>query len=471
MCNVEKKRNACLREWVIGDRKFYSRVAKVAVPMIIQNTLSNVVSLLDNIMVGQVGTIPMSAVAIVNQMIFVFYVCVWGSTAGAGIFGAQFFGRKDYEGVRVTLRFKLIIGFLLATAAGALFMLFGQDLIGLFISAGTPAAERTETLEYAGQYLRVMIMGLFPFSISQCYSGTLRETGKTMLPMKAGIAAMVINFIFNSLLIFGLFGFPKLGVEGAAIATVISRVAELVIIVYGAHRNEKRYPFLKGLFRHFYIPKELAFRIAGKTLPLLMNEFLWSFGQAALLQCYSFRGISVVAALNIAGTVAQIFNEIFLSLGNATGILVGQELGADRMDDAKHTAWRMMAFSVTCCIFFGMVLYSFAPLIPQIYNTTPAIRLTAADCIRVLSLCMPIFGLANASYFTVRSGGRVLITFLFDSCFSWVCSIPAAYFLTHRTQIAIVTVYLMVNLLELIKDAIGVTLVKKGVWIRNIVKK
>lgn len=458
-----------LRECLIGDRSFYRHVAIVVLPIIVQNTLSNVVGLLDNVMVGQVGTLPMSAVAIVNQFMFVFNLCVWGALAGAGIFGAQFYGQGNMEGVRQTLRIKLVTGLCLVLVAFAVLLTCGSNLVGLYIADGTSAADAAATMDYALSYLRVMLPGLIPFAITQAYAGTLRESGQTSLPMKASMIAMGVNFVFNCLLIFGLLGFPCLGVVGAGIATSLSRFVECVIVVSGAHRSTERYPFMAGLYHGFAIDGALVRNVIMKGAPLLLNECLWSISQATLLQCYSVRGIQVIAAMNITGTITQIFNEVFLSLGNATAILVGQELGANRMTGAQRTAWRMISLSVASCFVMGGALAICSPFIPHIYNTEPEIRMLASQIIRMAALCMPLFAFANAAYFTLRSGGKTFITFLFDSCFTWVVTVPLAFVLSRFTALPVMLVYLFVNAADIIKCAIGFVLVKKGVWVNNIV--
>ena len=452
-----------LRECLIGDRSFYRHVAIVVLPIIVQNTLSNVVGLLDNVMVGQVGTLPMSAVAIVNQFMFVFNLCVWGALAGAGIFGAQFYGQGNMEGVRQTLRIKLVTGLGLVLVAFAVLLTCGSNLVGLYIADGTSAADAAATMDYALSYLRVMLPGLIPFAITQAYAGTLRESGQTSLPMKASMIAMGVNFVFNCLLIFGLLGFPCLGVVGAGIATSLSRFVECVIVVSGAHRSTERYPFMAGLYHGFAIDGALVRNVIMKGAPLLLNECLWSISQATLLQCYSVRGIQVIAA------ITQIFNEVFLSLGNATAILVGQELGANRMTGAQRTAWRMISLSVASCFVMGGALAICSPFIPHIYNTEPEIRMLASQIIRMAALCMPLFAFANAAYFTLRSGGKTFITFLFDSCFTWVVTVPLAFVLSRFTALPVMLVYLFVNAADIIKCAIGFVLVKKGVWVNNIV--
>lgn len=459
-----------LRQNLFGPLSFYKRVAVIVLPIIVQNTLTNVVSLLDNVMVGQVGTLPMSAVAIINQLLFVFNLCIFGSISGAGIFGAQFYGQGNMEGVRQTFRFKLLTATVITAAALGIFVFAGSGLVGMYIAADTAPADAAATLNYATSYMKVMLPGLIPFALTQCYAGTLRESGQTTLPMKASMIAMGVNFVFNCLLIFGLLSFPALGVTGAGIATSLSRFVECAIVVIGAHRSAERYPYMKGLYRSFVIPKELAVQVLIKSMPLLINECLWSIGQATLLQCYSVRGIQVVAAMNICNTISNIFNTVFLSLGNATAIMVGQELGANRLEEARRTAWRLLTLSVVSCLLTGGVLALCSPVIPHIYNTELEIRQLAGALIRVVAVCMPLFAFANCTYFILRSGGKTFITFLFDSCFTWLVNIPAAFLLSRFTDWYVVWIYLAVSSLDLIKCVLGFLLVKKGVWVKNIVE-
>lgn len=460
---------AALRQNLLGSRGFYRRVAAVVLPMILQNTLTNVVALLDNVMVGQVGTLPMSAVAIVNQLLFVYNLCVFGCLSGAGIFGAQFYGQGDLEGVRRTFRFKLIAGLALALGAMALLGLAGPRLVGLYIAADTPPGPAQQTMRYAAGYLRVMLAGLLPFALTQVYAGTLRQCGHTTLPMAASITAMCVNFIGNALLIFGLCGLPRLGVTGAAVATVLSRLVELAMVAACSHANAKKYPYMRGAYRPFSLPGALAWQIFIKSWPLLLNECLWSLGQAVLLQCYSMRGIQVVAAMNICNTVSGVFITVALSFGDATAILVGQALGAGEKARARRTAWRMLALAVSVCVALGLALALCAPFVPRLYNAEEDIRRLAARCLLVTAAWMPLMGFANNAYFTLRSGGKTLITFLFDSCFSWLVSVPAAFVLVRATALDVVAVYLAVCALDTVKCVLGYAFIKKGAWANNLV--
>ena len=448
-----------------GDRAFYHMVAGMVLPMIIQNTLTNIVSLLDNIMVSRVGTLQMSAVAIVNQIFFVFYLCVFGAVAGAGIYTTQFFGRKDDDGIRYSVRFKLVCIAILTAGMLILMLTAGRSLIGTYIAADTSAADAADTMRYAMSYMLIMLPGLIPFALTQVYAGTMREAGHTSTPMAASMAAMAVNFILNLLLIFGLLGFPRLGVRGAAIATVV----EFAIVAFRSHRDKETFSYITGLYSSLYIPRNLLLSIMIRALPLFVNEFLWSFGQARLLQCYSVRGLNVIAAMNIANTISQIFISVFLSMGNAAGIIAGQQLGAGDFDEARQTADRMITLSFMVSIVIGLILLIISPVFPAVYNTEPEVRRLASQCLRVVAVTAPLAALANALYFVIRSGGKTFVTFLFDSCFMWVATMPLAYALTHYTDMPAVLIYLCVMMLDLIKCIIGLVMIKKGVWVKNIV--
>ena len=452
------------------NKHFYRRILSVALPMMIQNGITNFVQMLDNVMVGQVGTIPMSGVAIVNQLMFVFNLCIFGAASGAGIFTAQFQGREDHEGIRHTFRFKLLVGALLSALGIGLFLAFGRELIGLYLTGeGTPE-EAAATMEYGLRYLGVMLFGLLPFALSNAYSGTLREIGETKVPMLAGIAAVLVNLAGNYILIFGHFGAPQLGVVGAAVATVISRYVELAIVVIWTHTHGRRHPFILGALRSFHIPRKLTLDIIRKGMPLLINEFLWSTGMAFLSQCYSTRGLDVVAAFNIATTISQVSNVVFLSLGNAVGILMGQMLGAGVSEDTiRRDNRRMIRLCVAVCFGVGAVTAALSGVFAGLYNTTDAVRSIAVGLICLTAAMMPVNSYNNAMYFTLRSGGQTFVTFIFDSGFSWCVCVPVAFVLSRFTELPILPLYGICVGVDVFKVFIGKWLLDKGVWIRRIV--
>jgi len=457
------------RNTFIGDRKFYTTVFVLVLPLIVQNAISNFVNLLDNIMIGQVGTPQMSGVAIANQLIFVFNLTIFGGLSGAGIFGAQYFGAGDHEGLRYTVRFKLWAVAVTLMVTIAVFLTCGDQLISLYLTGEGDAYERAAMLEYGRSYLNIMLWGLLPFALSQVYGGTLREMGETMLPMRASLAGVITNLCLNYILIYGKLGFPALGVDGAAIATVISRFAELAIIVVYVHRHPGRFKFIEGLYRSIRIPKDLTFNIIKKGMLLLMNELFWSLGITTLTQIFSTRGLNVVAALNITSTITNLFKVVFFSMGHAAAVMVGQALGANDIPRAKQTAWRLIFFNVFICIVVGGVLAALSPVIPYIYNTTDDVRMLATRFMQTCAVYMAFNAVTHCAYFTIRSGGKTFVTFLFDSVYTWIVFVPFTYILTHFTTLDISILYPVCYLTDVIKCIIGIIVVKDGYWAQNMV--
>lgn len=455
----------------IGDRAFYRRLMLVAVPIIVQYAITNFVSLLDNIMVGQVGTLSMSGVAIVNQLLFVFNLCVFGAASGAGLYTAQFHGNEDPEGVRYTFRFKILSGTIIGIAGISLFLAAGPQLIGLFMQGDNDPAAVAETMEHAMTYLKVMLFGLIPFALSNAYSGTLRESGQTVVPMVAGITAVMTNLVLNYILIFGHLGAPAMGVRGAAMATVISRFVELAIVAGWTHLNGKKLEFIRGAYRSFYIPKKLLGDITLRTLPLMANELLFSLGLTVMNQCYSTRGLDVVAAVNICSTLSNLANVMYHAMGNVVSIIIGQMLGARKPEEEVwDTDRKLIAFSVMSCLVCGSLLALISGLFPKIYNTTDDVRAIATALICVNAVVMPFNAVNFGCYFTLRAGGKTLLTFLSDSGFIWAVSVPLAFILSRFTGMAIIPMYALCMSADILKSVFGIWLVKKGTWIRSLAR-
>ena len=453
----------------IGDKAFYRTLIAIAFPIILQNGITNLVSLLDNMMVGAVGTDQMSGVSIVNQLLFVFNLTIFGGLSGAGIFTAQFYGKGDHEGVRYTFRFKLILAAIVVLIGTVLFSTVSDPLIGLYLHEGSDTGNIAATAAHGKNYLLVMLWGLLPFALKECYASTLRESGETVLPMKAGVIAIFVNLVLNYILIFGHLGMPAMGVEGAAWATVVSRFVECAIVVAWSHKHSEKAYFVIDAYKSLHIPRELINRIIRRGMPLLANEFLWSFGMATLNQAYSMRGLAVVAGMNICSTIANLFMVIWMSFGTTVSIIVGQQLGANRFEDAKTSVKRIMAFGLAVSLVGMALLMLAAPLFPRMYNTTDEVRGIATSLLIIVACYAPVQTFLHTTYFTLRSGGKTVITFIFDCVYQWVISIPLAMALAHLTQLPIVPMYAIIHCADLIKCAMGFYMLKKGLWINNIV--
>ena len=448
---------------LIGSKGFYKMVLAICIPIVIQNGFTNLASLLDNIMIGQLGTLSMSGVSITNQLLQVFNVTIFGAMSGPGIFMAQFYGKKNKEGVENCFRIKLIIGIIIALLAIFLFYTFGQQLISLYLNDNP--TDSLKTLNYGMDYLKIMLIGLIPFVITQVYSSSLRETGNTVLPMIASVVAVIVNFCINYILIFGHFGFPQLGVTGAAIGTVVSRVVEMSINIVGGYRNV----YLKEAMVLKKVPLSSTKEMLKRGLPLLCNEILWSISIALISQSYSTRGIIAVAAINITTTVTNFFMIVCYAMGNSISIVVGQQLEAGEIEKAKDYDLKMLFMNFVMCLAIGIVLFNVSSLIPQIYNTSLEVKALASQLLKIAACMLPIISIYYSSYFTMRAGGKTFLTFLFDSGYTFVFTFMSALLLTRLTSLPILTIYLLVQCVDIPKATLGLVLVRKGIWVHNIV--
>ena len=453
----------------IGDKAFYRNVLHILIPLVIQQGISSFVSLLDNVMVGGLGTEAISAVAIVNQILMVYNLAIFGGLSGASIFGAQFAGKKDYDGMRYTFRFKLYFGWVLTLLGIGIFLLFGDSFIQLFLQGESNGGDLTLALQEGKDYLSMMLWGLIPFMLVQTYAGTLRETGETFAPMVASIIAILTNLVLNYCLIFGHFGFPAMGVRGAALATVISRYVEMAYVLVHAHRSTERYPFVRGVYRSLHVPGELVKKIAITGSPLLLNEIAWSLGMTFINQCYSVRGLSALAALNITSTAWNLFCVLMFAMGNAVSIMVGQHLGKGDKQGARDTDTKLLFLTVVIHVVMGALLMLFAGVIPLLYNVEPEVRELARQLLVVAGASLPIHAFLHATYFTIRSGGKTVITFLFDSVYTWLVPAVLAFVLSRYTDWDIVWVYFCIQFIDVVKLVIGLIMLRSDFWANNVV--
>ena len=439
------------------------------IPIVVQQFITNFVSLLDNIMVGQLGTESISAASIANSVQLVFMLAVFGGLSGFSIFGAQFYGKGDTDGVRNTFRVKILFC-ILCTAAGILiYRFFGQSFIHAFLLGESNGGDMALALREGTAYLMIMLWGLLPFAFVQAYAGTLREAGETVVPMAAGICAILTNLFLNWVLIFGKLGAPALGVRGAAIATVISRYVELLVVLVYAYTHLDRYPFIRGALPGLKVPMALVRRMAPVAAPLLVNEILWSLAMTFINQLYSSRGLNAVAALNINGTAWNLFCVIMFAMGTAISIMVGQRLGAGRIDEARDVDRKLLFLTVSLHVLIGAGMILASPYIPRLYNVIPEVRTLTSRLLVVAGLSLPIHSFAHATYFTIRSGGRTVITFLFDAVYTWAVTVLLAFCLCRFTNLEIVKIYFCVQFIDVIKVVLGLLMLRSDFWARNVV--
>lgn len=452
-----------------NETNIYKKVLLLAVPMMIQSGITNAVGLVDNLMVGSLGTESITAVSISVQLVFVYSLAVFGGLSGPSIYCAQYFGKGDDEGIRKVFRIKIWIVLACIIGGFIVFTCFDDFLINLYLRGESAGIDKALTLSISKEYLRIMLIGLVPFSITQVYSSTLRETNDSFKPMVSGIISVVCDIILNYALIFGHFGFPELGVKGAAYATLLSRIVEMLVIIIWAHAKIKIHGFLQGAYKSLIVSPSFAIPLLKKGFPIFINEFLWATSMAVLTQCYSLRGLDVVAGINISNAICNLLNVAFITLGSAVGIIIGQMLGAMEFDKAKHHALKLAWFCALVSVVTAVILIVFSGIFPRAYNTTEDIRQLSKMFIIITAFFFPVQGYLNSLYFTLRAGGRTVITFIFDSGYSWLILVPFAFILSSHTNLGILSIYALIQTLDIIKSYIGYILVKRGIWITNLI--
>ena len=453
----------------IGDKKFYKLLLIILIPIVLQQLLTQFVNLLDNIMIGVVGNDQMTGVSLANQILFVYNLCVFGCLGGASIFATQYFGANNKKGYQESFRYKWLVGIIIFTVFTLVTIFFNEPLLKAFINSNEGDFSNPDIVLAEGKkYLLIMLIGNLFFLLKEIYASSLREMKETLFPMICGVIAILINLILNYLLIYGKLGFPELGVSGAAIATVISRVVEFLIIVIYVLIKKNKFDYLVGVFKRL-LPKASSIKhFTPKTLLLLSNEFFWSLGLTVIVSCYSQRGLDAMASLNIANTVCNLFITLGISMGNATGIIIGNLLGKGEIKEAKEASYRILGFAVVSSLFFSLLMILSSYFIPNIYDTSESIKAVAKVLIIIGAVFVPVQAFNTCSYFMLRAGGKVFLTILFDSLYVWIIRLPFAFILAYFTNLSVVWLYFLINMTDALKIFMGYYLVDKGVWLKQL---
>jgi putative MATE family efflux protein len=446
----------------IGDRAFYKTLFTVAAPLILQQLITTSVQLVDNVMVGKLGEEAIGAVSVVNQLYFVVILITFGALGGAGIFTAQYFGSKDFDKLKQTFRFKLLIGFMIAILSFVIFSLFGKSLVMIF-------TDNPNTISLAMTYLTYAKWSAFPWILSVAIANTFRETGITKPLLIISLVAIFTNTFLNYILIFGNFGFPVLGVEGAAIATTASRFVEFFLMLYLL--VSKGQFFKTSLKDVLLIDKKLLSSIIVMALPLLLNELFWSTGQTVFLHAYSRRGDQALAAMNITSAISQLVFVTFGAIATAVAVLVGNTLGKNELDQAKDNAKKLIATAVMVAVAAGFILFILSFFILNIYDVSDATKKIAQFNIRINALFIPVFSFNVTLYFTLRAGGDTKSTFLMDAGYMWILPVPTALLLSYLTALPVTLMFLLVQMLDIPKMVIGLSRYRKEHWVRNLAKE
>lgn len=447
---------------LIGTKSFYKKLIAVSLPIVVQQLITSSLQLVDNIMVGSLGDFAVGSVSSVNQLYFVVILVIFGALGGAGVYTAQYFGAKDYDKLKQTFRFKIIISLILALISFVILSFFGRFLISLF-------TETSETINNGVNYLNIIKWSMFPWAISVSVSFTFREIGITKPLLRISIIAILTNTILNFLLIFGYLGFPQLGIEGAAIATLISRFLESgLFVILLVKKGQVFSTKFKNLFK---IEKVILKSIIIMAIPLMLNEVLWSTGQTVFFEAYSTRGDAALAAASVTGAISQLVFVTFGGVSTGIAVMVGNTLGENKLEKAKDNAKKLIFASIIFSAFMGVLLFILSYFILGIYDISDQAKRIATFNIRVNAFLIPVLAFNVSMYFTLRAGGDTKSTFIMDSGYMWVIQVPTALILSRFTSLPANILFLIIQLEELPKMIFAYSRYKREHWVRNLHKE
>ena len=443
-----------------GDKKFIYSVLVVAIPIMLQNLIQTSVNLVDSLMVGQLGDAAIGGVAAVNRYYLILNGGMFGLTSAVAIFIAQFYGARNEEKLRESFRFSIVSSYVVILPFFIIAFLFPEAIISIFTKDVT-------LIEAGVRYLRVACYTFLPLGISMSISGAMRCIGETKIPLIASVISVGVNTFLNYCLIFGNFGMPNFGVQGAAIATLVARLVEMTLLLVILKFTE--FPFKTKLQDLFDIDSSLVKQISLKAAPLAMNEILWSGGNAMMLKFYGTRGGVVLSGNAICGTFTDIFYTLFSGMSVATTIMVSQPLGANKLDEAKDNGYRMVgvASMLAFCLSCLMVTTNF--IVPILYASASLEVLTIAKSMIIIqAICFPIYTLNIQSFNVLRAGGDAKSTLILDSGFMWCFTIPMLAIFAYFTNINIYLLFALGRGSELVKLVLSFALLKKENWVKNL---
>ncbi|MGL4655936.1 MAG: MATE family efflux transporter [Sarcina sp.] len=448
---------------ILKDKKFLKSLWILAVPIVIQNFIMSSLNLVDNLMIGNLGEEAIAAVGLANQYFFVFMLCITGITAGASIFMAQYWGKKDTERIKTVLGLSLVIGFIASVlfAFGAFFM---PEAIMKMLS------QDPVVIELGIEYLKMAAISYLITNITMAYSAALRSTEQPSVPMFASILGVLVNAFLNWVFIFGNLGAPEMGVMGAALATTIARFVEMGYILFMVYAKKNNIAAnLKELLSF-----DMAFvKIYFKTSwSVIANELIWSVGMMAYSIAYARIGTQAVASMQIATTIINLFMVIGIGIAVAACIMIGNKIGADEEEEAKDYAMKIGILSPIVGVVIGLGLWIFAPLAVTPFNISPETAASTILVLRLIAVFTPIRTFNVVMIIGVlRGGGDTTFSMMVQAGTVWLYSVPGAFIGATILGLPLIGVYFIICTEEFIKLFFEIYRLKSGKWIRNVIKE
>lgn len=443
----------------IGNKEFYITAISIALPIMLQQFVTSFVNLIDNIMIGSVGSIALTSVTVSNRIYLIFNSTLFGLTGAAGIFIAQHYGANNHKNTQKILNINLVASMLVSLIFIAALIFIPEQLLNIF-------SDNPVVIKEGLSYLKYALYAYLPYSISMSIMMALRAIGINKIQLGVGIISVITNTTLNYLLIFGHFGFPALGIAGAAIATSIARTIEAIIyiIILMKHKHYFRLD-LDGML---HLDRRMISSMIRKAIPLSMNEILFSTAMSIIFIAYSKCDESLIPAISVVDTVMQIAFIIFSGLSSAVSIMIGNKLGANRIEEAKDNSLKLIAFGILVGICISGIVFMVAPFVAKYYNVESFVKEAIVILLRIKACLLPAYVYNVCVFFVLRAGGEAFSTLILDSGFLWLANVLIAVLLSSYFEISLILLYGIVECLDVFKLILASYFYKKGKWLKNI---
>lgn len=446
----------------IKENKFYKTLIAISIPIIIQNLISSSLNMVDNIMIGKLGAAPIAAVGLANQFYFVFNLFVFGLNSGCAIFISQFWGKKDSKNIKRVLGICLILGII----SGALFNIIAFFAPNTVMNIFT---KDKEVINLGIKYLRIVSLSYVITAISFAFSFASRSIEEAKIPMITSTIALLCNTLLNYILIFGNFGFKPMGVEGAALATLIARIIEMITLIFITYKRKNA---LCGTLKEFTdFNKEFFKKIIRTIYPVVINEAFWAIGVSIYSIIYASISTDAVASYQIANTIQNIFNVACFGVASAAAVMIGNEIGAEREENGQIYGNKFMKITIILGSLMGILIFISSNTIVGLYNVQYEVIKSANIMLKIYSFAM-IFKMLSVLFIVgiLRAGGDTKRALLLEMSGLWLVGVPIAFIGAKILKLPVEVVVALAYLEDVVKLITSFIRFRSKKWIRNLVK-
>lgn len=440
--------------------RYLKEILQIGLPITLQSILQASYGLVDQIMVGTLGTLSIAGSGLVGKFSSLVNFTLASIATVTSILVAQYYGSRDKEGLNKSFFSCLYIALGIVTLFMVLCFCVPNGILSIYTTDGA-------MIEAAVPYFFVITISFLPMTLTMQLAALLRSIEKSKLPLYAGLVSMLLNMVLNYMFIFGKFGMPCLGLLGAGIGTLLSRSAECLILLYYTvkmcHRGELY------LYATSVLQKEQYRKISFIVLPLLFNEFSWSVGENIYAAIYGRIGTQSVAAMTLTNPLQGLFIGMFSGLSTAATVMVGKRLGQNEREEAYDIARYLIKAGAIGAIVVSGILIMISNVYVGIYNVEPEVAVITKRIIYVLAifLIVKILNMVTAGGI-LRSGGETKYTLYIDLIGTWVFGVPLGLFGAFVLKLPIEAVYALLSLEEVVRLVITAFIFKKKKWMKNV---